>query len=168
MEQDVYNGQYIRVTEEPRDGHIYERVHIRSGVSIIPITENGRIRFVREVSWDNGEIHTKLVSGYVEDGETPLDCARRELREELGLEAYHWELFDTYHSEESTVQKTQSFFIARNTESVGEPNLEPGEQVVGYVDLPPNEIRTLLLSNAFGTTPTALVLSRFIEGLGNE
>lgn len=92
-EQDIYKGHYLRVTEqEGNDGHVFERVHIRDGVSVIPIMPSGHLRFVREVSWHDGQEYTKPVTGYIEDDESLLDCAKRELEEELGLVAEEWQL----------------------------------------------------------------------------
>lgn len=167
MEEDKYHGNYVlRVTEEQRDGHVYERAYIRPGVTVFPIIDSDHIRFINEISWDDGQTYLKPVTGYIEDDESPEVCATRELREELGLHTNHWQLVDQYQSDEATVKKVQYFFAAFFMENPRiEPNPESGEQIEDYVDLHIAAIRRMIMNGEFGTTPTALVLLKIIERL---
>ena len=87
METEVFKGKVFRVTVEIiTPGTQYERVYQRNGVTVFPIVD-GKVRLLRKATLDNPTFRIRPVSGYVEDGEDPLDCAKRELAEELGLVA---------------------------------------------------------------------------------
>lgn len=157
MENTVFSGSFLRVTVEESAGQRYERAYVRDGVCVVVLTDDGQIRFVREYNFMLKTTQTKLVSGYLEDGEDPLTCAKRELSEELGLSAAQWDLFLVSRSEENTVLKTQYIFKAREL-SQGQAHPEQGESILGYEDVPLLEVRSRALAGDFGTTATAYAL----------
>ena len=59
--------------------------HIGS-VAVVPVDAEGRIWFVRQYRHPAGQALLELPAGMVEAGEQPLACARRELREEIGMD----------------------------------------------------------------------------------
>lgn len=63
-----------------------------SWVNVIAITEGGEYVMVRQYRHGAGLIATELCAGVVEEGEDPLDGARRELLEETGYAGGEWEL----------------------------------------------------------------------------
>jgi len=157
MEKDVFAGKYTRVTLEERDGHTFERVYLRNGVCVIPITADGNIRCIREKSWNTGVVRTKLVSGYINPGEEPIACAVRELNEETGMFAGAWELYHCADSEEGTVQKSQYYFVAHSLVR-GMAHPDSDEKIIEVVDLSYAEVRDLALRGEFGSGSTAFVL----------
>lgn len=60
-------------------------------VAILPIDEDGRITLVRQYRCVFGEPLVELPAGRVDRGETPRQAARRELREEIGMDARRFE-----------------------------------------------------------------------------
>ncbi len=69
-----------------------------------------------------------FLGGRVDEGETPLECAQRELLEEAGLKAKAWELFKIYEPHVKMDWKVY-FFIARGCRQVTEPHLDAGEKI---------------------------------------
>lgn len=109
----VYRGKYLHVTTEKKENVTYERVYVRNGVSVIPVTSDGKIRLIKEGDWDSGNVKIKPVSGYIHDGEDALLCARRELEEEMGMTAGQWDVFSVSKSENPSVQHTQMFYVVQ-------------------------------------------------------
>lgn len=68
----------------------YEYVEIKAGSSTLAMEENGDVWLVREWKYAIGRPSLEVVSGGIEQGEEPIDAARRELREEAGLAASEW------------------------------------------------------------------------------
>ena len=68
-------------------------------VTLIPIDEEGRVLFVRQYRHAAGEHLLELPAGTLEVGEPPIECARREVREETGMAA-------------DTLEKVGEFFLA--------------------------------------------------------
>src|SRR5512136_1345202 len=56
-------------------------------VTLVPVDEQKRVWFVRQYRHPAGDVLLELPAGMVEPGELPLDCARREIREEIGMAA---------------------------------------------------------------------------------
>src|SRR5262245_60496087 len=131
---EVFRGNFVRVTTEERDGRKFERVYVRNGICAIPITSEGKIRFIREIDWDTQKHRIKLVSGYIHENEAPLLCAQRELGEEIGVTGEKWEPFLVSTNEEATVQKTQYYFVVRELKE-GEAQPDADENIQGYIDL---------------------------------
>lgn len=64
-------------------------------INVIAITKDGL--FVMEDQYRHalGQTHFELVAGVVDEGETPLEAAKRELSEETGFGGGEWKLFLT-------------------------------------------------------------------------
>lgn len=71
------------------DGHerIYDLVRHNDSVTIVPLDDDGRVVFVRQYRLGAEKVLLELPAGNTEPGEDPLECARREVREETGLAA---------------------------------------------------------------------------------
>src|SRR5258708_7972824 len=64
-------------------------------VSVLAATKQGSLLLVRQFRPAVSEETLELPSGHVEAGELPEAAARRELTEETGFEAKHFELLGT-------------------------------------------------------------------------
>lgn len=165
MEREIFRGKFVRVVLEEREGRTYERVRWRDGVSVIPITDTGCIRFIREYDYAHQRTRVKLVTGHIEDGESSLEAAQRELREELGLTADRWEEYSRSELRAS-IEKTQYFFLASGLHE-GPSSPDAGERIEGTVDVPLAEVHERTLRGEFGTTWTGFTLLKLAyERLG--
>jgi ADP-ribose pyrophosphatase len=88
----VYHGRAFNVRREEirlPDGKsarldIVEHV---GAITLVPVDDQHRVWFVRQYRHAAGEVLLELPAGTVEPGEAPLECARREIREEIGMAA---------------------------------------------------------------------------------
>jgi ADP-ribose pyrophosphatase len=74
----------------------------------------------------------------VDPGEEPLACARRELLEETGLAATHWETLAHPPIDTNRSDNRAHLFLARDAHPVASPQLEASEAglTVAFFDLP--------------------------------
>ncbi len=90
--EEVYNGRIIRVTRdtvrlENGSEAVREVVHHPGGACVVPLTDDGQVLMVRQFRYPHGSDTLEVPAGKLEYGEDPEQCARRELREEVGAEA---------------------------------------------------------------------------------
>lgn len=92
----VYRGRLLHVLEDAvrlPDGKTSAREYIRhpGAVMVVPLTEGGSVVLVRQFRYPLKRHFIEIPAGKMEQGEDPLDTARRELREECGVDAASWE-----------------------------------------------------------------------------
>lgn len=90
--REVHAGRLVRVREDkvvlPKGTEaLYDYVEIKNGSSTLAIEDNNDVWLVREWKYAMGRPSLEVVSGGIEPGEDPVETARRELREEAGIEA---------------------------------------------------------------------------------
>lgn len=56
----VYEGNYIRVTEEVINDHTFERAHFRPGVHVLPFRDN-KLLLIREYRHHEGGSRWKFI-----------------------------------------------------------------------------------------------------------
>lgn len=163
MEQEIFRGKIFRlVLEEIAPGLTYERVYQRDGITVFPLPAEGHVRLIRKTTTENTKVRIRPVTGYVEDNEDPLDCAERELGEELGLEAATWIPFLTT-SGEGGLKKSQYFFVAKELRLLTVPlSIDVYEQMLEAVDLSYAEVQPRTLAGEFGTGSNAFALLKLI------
>jgi 8-oxo-dGDP phosphatase len=86
-------------------------------VVIVPLLPDGSTVLVRQWrhAWDQNS--WELPAGTLEDGEDPLDGARRELVEEAGLEAERWDSLGTARSSAASTGRFH-LYLARDVSRV--------------------------------------------------
>ena len=65
-------------------------IRLKSGVTVLALDETGHVYLTEEFHYAVGRVTLEGVSGGIEPGEDAPATARRELREELGIEAMNW------------------------------------------------------------------------------
>ena len=115
-------------------------------VNIIAITENGE--FVMERQYRHGLDKTcyEIAAGVVENGETPLEAARRELEEETGYGGGEWKELMLISGNPSTTSNLTHCFLAEGVKKVSAQHLDSTEDLsVCLLSL--DQVRLLLVSD---------------------
>ncbi|MCI8497482.1 MAG: NUDIX hydrolase [Clostridiales bacterium] len=88
-EKEIFRGRILRVHVDEvllPNGETSSRevVEHPGGVCVAALTEQDELLFVRQFRYPYGKVILELPAGKLDRGEDPLDCGRRELREETG------------------------------------------------------------------------------------
>jgi len=95
---------------------------------IVPLTDAGEILMVRQYRYAVGEVLLELPAGTLERGEDPLACARRELAEEVGADAAHWEPLAVLYPSPGVMTEVMHLFLAQGL-TEGRPTGTPEEDL---------------------------------------
>lgn len=106
----------------------HDDIYRRPGVFILPIADNGDLYLISEYRPNFKREIIDVCAGFIDKGEKPLDTAKRELQEEMGMKASHWEELARLELSASVLKCPQYYFIAKDLE-IGEQKLEGTEQI---------------------------------------
>lgn len=101
----VYTSPWVDVSLERielPDGRIiddYHQVDFRDSVGIVARDSRGRAIMIRQYRHGYRKITVTIPAGEISAGETPLQAAKRELREETGYVARSWRALGAYVSD---------------------------------------------------------------------
>lgn len=96
--------------------------------SAVVVDDDGDLLFARQERFAADCAVLEIVKGGAEKGESPLECARREVREELGVIAARWDDLGALYEIPSIVTSPVHVYWARGIEHV-DAELEPVESV---------------------------------------
>lgn len=136
----IYRGKIFNIRRDTltlKSGRevLREVVEHRGAVAIIPLLDTDKLVLVKQYRHPTRETLIELPAGTLEEGETPLACAKRELLEETGYEAGEIkELFKCYLAPGYSTE-LMTFFLARDLKRK-KTKREPDEDIeVLVVDL---------------------------------
>ncbi len=98
-------------------------------INVIAITPEGQFVMVRQYRHGLGEVALELCAGVVEDGEEPLEGAKRELLEETGYAGGEWELSMVISANPGSQNNLAYCYIARGVTLQGSQHLDKTEDI---------------------------------------
>jgi len=122
--------RYCRDRYVQRDGSEgdYYYVDMPGSCAAIPVFDDGTMALVRVRRYLLGVDLWELPIGGMQEGERPLDVARKELREEAGLVAEDWTALGVFAPYKGVSNERCHVFLARDLREVPQ-ELEPSEQI---------------------------------------
>ncbi len=135
-------------------------------VVVLPILDAQSILMIRNYRYAVEQELWELPAGTREEGESPIETARRELEEETGYRAGRIEPLMEFYTSPGICTERMHAFIARDLTKVGQ-NLQGDEQiVVERVGL--DEVRAKIMDGDIQDGKTIAVLGRYLLGLDKE
>jgi ADP-ribose diphosphatase len=119
----VYEGQVLSldVDEVEEPGGVRARrevVRHRGSVAALPVHDDGQVVLVRQYRYAVDEAVWELPAGRLDPTEAPLDGARRELEEEVGLRAARLEPMGVFFTTPGFCDEVMHLFRATGLSSV--------------------------------------------------
>jgi ADP-ribose pyrophosphatase len=115
--KEVYRCGLFRVTEDEavdRTGWKIKRSVVRHKGSAVMMAEDaeGRVMLVRQYRLPAARLMWELPAGKIDDGETSLAAAKRELIEETGLRAKTWKRLVTFYPSPGFLEEKMTIYLA--------------------------------------------------------
>jgi ADP-ribose pyrophosphatase len=116
----VYKNPWTEVQEdiaEMPNGKktIYGVINCADCVGVLPFIDDAHVVMVRQYRYVYGENHRwEMPTGSVKPGESMVEAARREMREEVGYNAQTLRLVSTYYTSKSVMREVGYLFIGRD------------------------------------------------------
>jgi 8-oxo-dGTP pyrophosphatase MutT (NUDIX family) len=130
-----YDNAWIRVdhhdvmTPGKRDG-VYGVVHFKNyAIGIIPLDEHGQTWMVGQYRFPHRAYSWEIVEGGGPLHLPPLESAQRELQEEVGLAAEHWDLILELDLSNSVTDEKALIYVARGLRQIGPPQPDHDEEL---------------------------------------
>jgi 8-oxo-dGTP pyrophosphatase MutT (NUDIX family) len=142
----------------------YHLIQALDWVCVVCVTEAQELVLVEQYRHGVGQVTLELPAGAVDGGETPLQAAQRELREETGYAAKNWTHLLSVSPETTRHSHRAHLFLATEAILVGSQQLEQTEDVA--VRLWPQARDTALitqLSHGIHVTAWLLAQARLAE-----
>jgi ADP-ribose pyrophosphatase len=133
----LFHGKFIAVRRDTfrhEDGEIVHRelVSHPGAVGIVVLDDDERLWFVRQPREAIGVPDMlEIPAGKLDvEGENPVEAARRELAEEIGKQAAHWDSLGAFYTSPGFADEIIHLFLATGISDVDErPVIEENERI---------------------------------------
>jgi len=132
----LYDGGFIslqRVRFRHEDGAVVERdIVVHTGaVGVVTLDERDQLWFVRQPREAVGVPDLlEIPAGKLDmEGESPLEAGKRELAEEIGKRAEHWEPLGSFFTSAGFATEEIHLFLATGLSDVDRPEVEEDERI---------------------------------------
>lgn len=115
----------------------YHHIRRKPAVMVFPITQNYDIYLIWQYRYLYEKTVLEAVAGFIDEGETPMEAAKRELKEEIGLVAGTLDHILKTEIAGSIVKSTLHLFLAKDLKEM-QHNREAGEEI-SLVKMPLDE-----------------------------
>lgn len=159
--REVYADRYVQVEldkvirpDEQPGQHVV--VQMKAGVCVVPLDDRGWVQLTSEFHYAIGRISLEGVSGGIEPGEDPLETAKRELREELGLVAQTWQPLVKLDPYTTIIRSPVQLYLATGlSQAEAEPE---GTELIEIVSLPLQQAIQMIHQGEITHAPTCVAL----------
>jgi len=163
--KNVFDGGRFKVKKVELEIKNVKKTHFdverKPVVCVFPLTDSYEIYLISQYRYFFEKNILECVAGFIDENETSLKAAKRELKEEAGLLASQWELIGKQDLAASVVKGTLFLFLAKDLEEAAQ-DLKTGE-VIKVVKMPLEEAVKKVMSgeiNSVETVSGILILDR--------
>ena len=154
----VYDTRFTTLysdTVEVKPGIIiddFSVIELADGVMVVATDAQDRIISFHEYKYPPNKVFLGFPAGAIDDGETPLEAAARELREETGYESTELEYIAALHPFPSKISHISHIVRAKNARKVANIQHEQTESIGEVILIDPKDIVRMQEEGDLNTT----------------
>jgi len=160
---EVYEDKVIQPNGDPG---IFSTVKMKQGVCVLPIDDNGYVYLAKEFQYAVGKDCINASCGGIEDGEVPIDAAKRELKEELGIEANEWTKLGVVNPFTSQINAPMHLFLVKSL-NFTKPSPDETEQIE-MVKVKFEKAVEMVMDDKIHQGPSAIIILKAKEYLNKN
>ena len=170
----VYEDPWISVRKDDvirPDGRpgTHTVIDLKPGVSVLAMDDDDNVYLTEEFHYGVGRVTIETVSGGMEPDEDALTTARRELQEELGLQAEEWEHLGVCDPFTANVMSPTQLYLARKL-TFGDHSQE-GTEKIRCVKMSLDDAVQQVMDSQITHAPSCLVIlkaARLLKSIENS
>jgi 8-oxo-dGTP pyrophosphatase MutT (NUDIX family) len=154
----IFKTHFVDATHPPTGkSKRFSLIECVDWVNVIALTPDDRVVLVRQYRAGTDAICLEIPGGMVDEGETPLEAAVRELEEETGYTAREWRLLGSVSPNPAIQSNRLHSFLALGAEATASQRLDTSE-VIAIDVVPLADVHAMLRD---GGIDHALVVDAF-------
>ena len=170
--EEIYRGRILDVYKdtvllENGTEAIREVVHHPGGACVVPLTSDGCVLMVRQFRYPHHTETLEVPAGKLEYGEDPLQCAVRELKEEVGGEADSLESLGSLFPTPAYDEEVIYMYLARQITETSTQSLD-ADEFLDVVRIPLTDAVQMVMENRIRDAKTQIALLKTAFLLQNE
>lgn len=161
--KEIFNGKIFTVTvdeAETSDGKKVRRDIVHHPGGVVIVAENGeKILLVKQYRYPTGEVLIELPAGKLDKfGESPIEAAKRELREETGFIADNWQALGIVYSSPGFC--SEKLYLYKATELSFQGRELDDDENLDYMSVKKNEVFQMMKDGRINDAKTLAALLR--------
>lgn len=131
----ILDSEYVKVDKDDvilphgREIKDFYKVTIKDCAAVVAITPDNQIILKKEYRYCYGEELIEIPAGVLEDGEEPLETAKRELEEETGYVGKKWTYLGKTVESSAKLTNYMYIYLAEGCDKKSDQKLDYGEDI---------------------------------------
>ena len=152
-----YRVRQDQVTWPDGSAGVYNVVEASPCVFIVPVTPDGEIVLIHQYRHTTGRWVWEIPAGAINDGQSMLDAAKMELREEVGGVSDSFNYLGEFETANGRSNEVAHLFLARDV-VLGENELESAE-ILTVHPTALTDVQLMIRNNQIKDAPSLLAIS---------
>lgn len=136
-------------------------------VNVVALTTDNKILFINQFRFGTRAFSLEVPGGFIEKDEIPLVAAKRELQEETGYTAPHWEYLGAVYANPVFMDSKIHHFVAHEATLTDQLALDEAEDIE-VILLSKKDLKELVTENKLKHPHTLSALSRIFNLFSTE